>query len=488
MRSDTKIRLHKLSVQNRGADYVVGYEPTRAYITVDEKGLSVINDFENMTLGAIERKHKHADVKGILAQLIENGLVHKINHRVITAPKPAQDILNLAPSSLKWIHHPLTQGTLLGLATLTFIILLTQPQLLPNAEWFFATKWLSLLLPGVFLLAWFLHFLHELGHYAAIRAAGFPTGFHLAHRWHLLVAEADFAHLSHLTPKQQTRALLAGAAVDMLILLTAFIFIGLGIATGFWQLIALLVWISLLVQLLPLAYTDATKIAQKITSRQDILSVTWQSVRSLCLFCKKDVAQKDMQLRANTLPWAIAGIFLGITIVLVYILPILYEIIAYSAQTLLEAARLAQTALVVDSVIALMLCSVFVSMYSISLIREHHLGARSWFSWFSILLFITANFVVVFLLGLVLVLFASPLIATIAFLILGAVFGSLFLSIMDHVRIEQTGFAQDTVLPIYAASTGILLVLLLAAIPLTQGIETIYGVAYAVGMLGSLMS
>ena len=485
MRPETKITLHNLSIKRKGADYVIGYEPTRNYITVDKEGLAVIKDLQKHAVGDVQTTHKDKDVKTIIAQLTENGLVHKIGHRVINPKKPVQDILDIPAKNLTWIHRPLTRGTLLGISVIALILLLTQPHLTPSPEWFFATPWLSLLIPGAFILAWALHFLHEIGHYATIKATGYPTGFHLTHRWHLLVPEADLTNATHLTPPQQTRVYLAGLAVDITLFTIALLFILLGIATPFWQLIALIIWVSMLVQILPLAYTDATKIAERITKRTDVLWQARQSLKSLCVFCKHH-DNKHRALRANLLPWMVAGILTGITIILAYIIPILYTVIQRATQTLLATRQ--ETALIVDASLALLLIALFTSLYAVATIREHHLGTKNWFTWLSVALFITANFVVVFLLGLTLELTTNPLITTTGFLLLGGVFGSLFLLLMDHIHIEKTGFATDTLLPIYAASTALLLVLVFAATPHTQQTETIYGIAYAVGMLASLAS
>lgn len=488
MRPETKIHLQKLSVHSRGSDYVVGYEPAKAYITVDKEGLDVIEDLKTHTIAQTQRKHPQYDVKHIIAQLTENGLVHKINHRVVNKATPVQDILNIPTAALTWVHHPLTRGTLLGLLGVLFILYLTQHTLIPQAEWFFATQWLSLLIPGAFVAVWVLHFLHELGHYAAIKATGHQTGFHLAHRWHLLVPEADLTNVNMLTAAQQTRVYLAGLAIDLMVLVLATILITFGIAPAFWQLIALLVWISILIQALPLAYTDAAKIAERITKNKEVLWHAKQSLKTFCLFCSKKLDQQHERLRANLLPWMLTGMFVGATLVIVYIIPIVYELFAQAAQALFHAARTSNTPQLIDASIALLLLAVFVSMYSVSAIREHHLGTRNWFTWLCVAFFITANFIVVTLLGVVVVLTASPIIAALAFILLGTIFGSLFISLMDHIQLERTGFATDAFLPIYAASTAILLVLLFAAIPSTQGAETIYGIAYAVGMLGSLVS
>ncbi len=480
MQPETRIHLHTLSTHKRGAEYVVGYEPARAYITVDEQGMRVLKHLKTHTVGETAKAFPNYDVKLIAQQLIDNGLVHKINHRVVHKKILTQDILDIPPKYLKWVHHPLTRGSILGFVAVLFIVYLTQPQLVPSAEWFFATTWLSLLIPGALIAAWALHFLHELGHYAAIRATGYPTGFHLAHRWQFIVPEADLAHTKKLTPPQQTRVYLAGFAVDAVILGFATLMIAIGVGVAFWQLIALLIWFTLLVQLLPVAYTDAAKIAERITKRSDVLLQARRSVTTLCPFCK--TKDEHQALRAHLFPWMLIGIFLGLVLLLVYVIPVFV--------TILERAVLGlvgQPPYLIDAVLALFMVAVSVSMYSIGAIREHHLGVKQWFTWLCVALYVTANFVIVFLLAITLLFIAQPLIIIIAFLLCGAIFGRLFITIVEHIRFEQTGFATDTLLPVYAASTALLLVLLLAGHPLTSGIETLIGIAYAIGMLGSLV-
>ncbi|MFT4250638.1 MAG: hypothetical protein ACMXYD_04730 [Candidatus Woesearchaeota archaeon] len=249
MRGSDRVHFHQLNILRRENDYVVSYEHTNSHVIVDEEGKNIIQDLHTHTIEEVQKKHEGYNVEEFIEQLQKNGLVHKINHRVINHQKHVADIITIPKKYANFFVHPVVVGVLLGVIATGIYLLITQPTLIPTPKWLFATDTLTLLIPLIVLTYFAISFVHELGHHIMMQILGYSRAVALEHRWFFLRPKADLTTIHTLKETAKTDVKLAGIITDLLILSKALIVIALT-QNPLAQLVALLVFVHLLGQTL----------------------------------------------------------------------------------------------------------------------------------------------------------------------------------------------------------------------------------------------
>ncbi len=463
---------------------VVGDEKTGKYLAMDDGGLRILHHLKKHTIGETEKAFPKHDVRGFVQKLTDKGLVHRIDHRVHN-PRHVASIIDIEPEKLAWTKHPLAKGSLIALIVVGLYLLITIPQLVPIPAWFFSIGLLAVIIPLAFIICFIVTFVHELGHYVALRRTGHPTSMTIVHRWHLILPHTDLSGAAHLTPRERAKVHLGGLMAELGFLGALIVLLAIGVWPALLELAALITFVDILFQVTPFNGTDLTVTAEHAFGIEGLPGMMAKGILKGCFACKKR-PRHEQEAFKTFLPAFIIGLLIFIILVIVYALPIFIEIIRQSVLALLVGGAAHDAALFTDGMLSLLLTTIFLSFASIGTIREHALSAKKWFTWTAMLIYVLFSFVAVYLLAAGLVLFAHPITTTVALYFIGVVYGVLFTRLLESVP----HLRKSTLLPVAAAATALMLVLLLGWLASATGlahVEPIYGIAYAVGMLTSLI-
>ena len=281
----TQLTLHDLTYRRRGDDWVVAYEPTGAYALIDETGKQLLHDLQDSSVEEAKKKYAEYDVDEFVQTIKEKGLVHKQDHHVVDHRKHITDLLDLDKKHLRWAKNKVTLGILLGIVATGIYLLLTNPQLVPTPDWFYATGWYAALLPTIVLIMFGISAAHELGHYAALKATGHTTGLQLRHRWHFLRPRTNIDNAQLLRPAAKIGVYSAGLLIDLAIMSIALIHVS-NTGSPVAKLIALLAFLHALGQFTPSKDADLMRVASHHAGVRDITSHFPKALKSMCIFCE----------------------------------------------------------------------------------------------------------------------------------------------------------------------------------------------------------
>lgn len=239
------VRLRPLSVVPEGDTIVVGDPETGTFVTIPAIGGVVIaalqrgDSIERVTAEAEKAAGQPVDVPAFVAVLAELGFVDdgtgEPRDAVQTAPIQGRLWLRGVSQSLARPFFGRVAWTCYAfLALLCSTVFVTTPELFPSPAqdaFLFGDIGLSavLLVPlSMLTMAW-----HECGHWLAARAAGIRARFGIDRRVLLLVFETDLTQLWSVSRRMRYGPLLAGMAVDV-VLLSVLLGARLLIHTGLW--------------------------------------------------------------------------------------------------------------------------------------------------------------------------------------------------------------------------------------------------------------
>ena len=372
--SDT-IQLHKLTYKRRANnEWVAAHEPTGSYALLDEQAKTILQELHNNTIQEVQTNHPDYDVHAFVEEIKEKGLVHKQNHQAINPHKPLTDDLHIPKKYATWTKHPLTRGTALGILLTGLYLLLTQPQLVPTTNWFFATNNYALLIPLSILLLFAIQTTHELAHYLTLKATGHAPGIRLEHRWHFIRVRTNINNAQLLTKQARNRVYLAGITTDLIILTTALILTALT-NNPYAQLTALLSFLHALSQLAPHKEADLMRVASHQTGVPDITQHFKQAIKSLCPLCKQP---KDKAFHRHAAPLLLFSTLALATLILVYALPIVGTLAQETVQTLLQATNQAPEQLL-NHLAAFLLLALTAAYSAAAQLADHPHNNKSWF-------------------------------------------------------------------------------------------------------------
>lgn len=473
----SEITFHDLTYHRRGNEWVAAYEPTGAYALIDDTGKRLIQELKKHPVSSVKEHYPDHDIDEFIDTLQEHGLIHKRGHRVVDHKKKITDLLDLPKKYLRWAKHPVTIGIILGLIATGTYLLLTHPQLVPAPSWFYATGWYAALLPTIVLAMFGISALHELGHYAALKATGHTTGVHLEQRWHFIRPRTNIDNAQLLRPAAKNGVYAAGILVDLAVMSIAIITVhhtGNAIA----KLVALLAFLHALGQFTPHKQADLMRIASHQAGVDDITTHFPKALKSICPFCNK----KQETFSRHAAPLLVTSSVVLAIILGAYALPFIGAVIADSIKHLLLGATGHDPSLFIDGLFALLMLSITAAFSTTAQLRDHPHNDKSWFRSLMTALFSLSTFTAVALISVGLIAYATIPTTFIAMLLLGTIYGVLLTRYTQHFKHHEYH------VPVLAVTTAALLIAILGASTYWLGATApvaLYATMYSVGVLAS---
>ncbi len=483
----TRILFHDLVYQRRLNDWIVGYERTGSFLTMEDLGVNIIRYLKHHSLEEAEQKFPSYNVREFIKVCKKAGLIHKIGHRVADHKRPITDFLSLPPEKIRFLTSPLAAGSFIGLALTGIILLLIDSRVLPRPTWLFTTGVIGIDLVLALIIYWVILLLHEIGHYLALQATGHKTGISIVSTWHYLVPYTDISNARFLHKKQRIGVYIAGLVADMALFSLSTILWVAGVAPFFFKLVSLLVFINILFEISPTRNSDLIRVLSQHYEVHDLLKNTWSYIKKSCP-CTKDKITKEEERAAEALPALLFGFIVLLSVIIGYIIPIAIEILSASTKTLLAAALAKDAALYVDGMIALLLIIIFLSFMFIGMVRQHKAVRNSITTWFLVLLSVITGFAGAFILSVAMMIFFNALLAVIGLLITGFLTGVLFWDLIRSINIDDNPMMREYLMPLLVGLSTISLMFLLSITADSLGISAptgIYSISFAAGIISS---
>lgn len=489
MRREARLSFFPLAQKRRADDWVIGYEPTGEYLVVDETGKKIIDHLKKHSIRETEKAFPQYDVDDIVDQLIAKQLVHKVDHRVVGHRKYISDMLDVSPRTAQLLTHPVLRAAQLGVIIIGLFLLIFRPEFVPRPDWFFAHQNLAFALPLAAIIWWLLQFLHELAHYLTLRRTGHATGLAITNKWHLLLPHTNIASARLLNSQQRALVHLAGIGMDLFVLSVCTVLLSFGVSMPLLKLIALLAFIDILAQLLPIQRTDLTRAQEHGAGMSNLPHAFWKVVVNSLNLKRYDLTPKDVKAADKYVPFVFIGIFVAIVLVVGYFFPILGIISLLAHGKLMAGAIHGMLPMYMEGLIATLLVAITISLYAVAIIRDHSLSFKNWFTWLAVIIFIGGNTITALSISVAATIFLGEFAAVLTHVIIGALFGFVFLRLLDDIKIEDAGFTRDFFLPIITAFSALFVVFALGYVMAITGLvlpTAIYALAYGIGMLSAL--
>lgn len=442
------VTFHQLTYKRRAEDWIVAYEPTGSYALIDETGKEIIEQLKKRSVQATQQLHEEYDLEEFIQALTKKGLVYKIDHEVVDHKKHLTDLLDVPKKYLHWTQHPLTTGTILGIIATGIYALLTSPQLVPSPNWLYASSYHALLLPTIVATMFLISLLHELGHYATLKATGHSTGIQLMHRWYLLRPRVNLNNAQLLTKTARRKVYLSGIAIDLTIMSVALLVVA-HTNNALAQLVALLSFLHALAQLTPNKEADLMRVASHQAGVDDITTHFKAVLQSACIFCKK----KNDEFHRHAAPLLFFSTFVLATILLVYAIPFVGEITLHNIHALLISAASNDTTQFVDSLATLLLLSITAALTTTAQLRDHPLSNKTWFRALMTALFAITTTTTALLISVAITTYATPPTAFASHALLGIIYGVLLIKHTKHFQLHEYHIPTITLLSALALLT-----------------------------------
>ena len=472
-----RVTFHQLTYKRRAEDWLVAYEATGSYALIDDTGKEIIEQLKKRSVQATQELHKEYDVEEYIETLTKKGLVYKIDHEVVDHKKHLTDLIHIPKKYLRWTQHPLTTGTILGIIATGAYALLTNPQLVPSPSWLYATTYHALLLPTIVATMFLISLLHELGHYATLKATGHTTGIQLMHRWYLLRPRVNLNNAQLLTKTARRKVYLSGIAIDLTIMSVALLVVA-HTNNSLAKLVALLSFLHALAQLTPNKEADLMRVASHQAGVDDITKHFKAVLKSACIFCKK----KNDEFHRHAAPLLFFSTFVLATILLVYALPFIGEITLHNLHALLQAAATNDATQFTDSLATLLLLSITAALTTTAQLRDHPLSNKNWFRALMTALFAITTTTTAILLSAAITTYASTPTAFATHALLGVVYGTLLIKHTKHFDLNEYHIPTITLLSALALLTT--LAWYTTQTDVTAPVAS-YAVLYTTGVLAS---
>lgn len=239
------VLLKELSLTNDGDKVVVGDPQTGRFIAVPAVGALVVRALaRGATVAEAQAKAEDfagepVDVAGFVTALRRVGFVADVvpeasEHR--TAPVhltgwwvgPRRNLVRPLFGRVAWISYAVAAG-------FAVVAMAAEPDVRPAPPDAFVTGNAGLSLAVLLLLATASTALHECWHWLAAAAAGVPARFGIDRRWFFVVMETDLSQIWRLPRRERYGPVLAGLAVDG-VLLAVLVGVQLGAVAGQWSL------------------------------------------------------------------------------------------------------------------------------------------------------------------------------------------------------------------------------------------------------------
>jgi len=226
--SDSLVRVYPYSHRVDGDSVVIGDPERNVFVAIPPAGLEILGSLAaGRTVGEAGRDYhqgsgEQVDVPDFLDALQTHGFVSPVEDDVATEGAVHRPRIASRGLTLRWLT-PAISRRIVGAPFLIAcgVIIVVGLALLVDDSGIMPTP-RSLMFPidfaalawTTFLVAVFSVFLHEVGHVAAARAAGFPARIRISNRLYVLVAETDMTGIWLAPKRQRYLAFMIGSIID----------------------------------------------------------------------------------------------------------------------------------------------------------------------------------------------------------------------------------------------------------------------------------
>jgi putative peptide zinc metalloprotease protein len=334
----TKVSLQPLTILKERKHFIVEDSFTGEFYEMPEVCIEAINMInEGSELESIEcvlkRKYPHeeVDILDFVKQLLELGLVHKLDGEEIPRKTKAADRSGYTwiPSSVgRFFFNDFSVKLYVILFVMNVILLVLNQGLLPRYIDFFV---FDLMLQNIFvwlLITFVLVLVHEWGHILAARSEGLPAKLGLGHRLFFVVLETDMSHVWKIPAEKRNMLYLAGMYFDSVVLfvaLTGQLFVGEGtMVAGLLKLVVLDTFIRLIYQAAVFMKTDLYYVLENMTGSYNLMENGQDFLSRWIPFLKRNDTESfkgEERLVRGYAVFYLLGIALTMGIAAVYYIP-----------------------------------------------------------------------------------------------------------------------------------------------------------------------
>jgi putative peptide zinc metalloprotease protein len=361
----SRVKVHPFSVQQEGEEFVLG-RAGGAYVAVPPEAIEILENLRSgKTLAEVqeiffESRGERPDLGDFLAGLYQRGFVEPrsldevISRETLSVelPRAAEIETGRVPALARALFGRAALVVYLLVILAAFAAVMVRPELVPGRSALFfprhRTFFALLLLAFTCISIWN----HELGHLLAARSVGVKSRIGISHRLWVVVAETDLSGLWSVPRQKRYLPFLAGCLVDLVsaALLVLFLFADLkypfALPAEIRQLICAMIFIDLM-RILWQGYlflrTDFYYVIGSLTGCKNLIEDTENFLRNQLARILPSIRQVDQSaipgremriVRVYSAIW-LAGRLLSFGILILVILPLA----AYYVRSLLEAFR-----------------------------------------------------------------------------------------------------------------------------------------------------
>ncbi|MEO3887641.1 hypothetical protein [Nonomuraea sp. B5E05] len=223
MSGASRVRLHPLTRQEEGGEWIVGRIETGTFVALPAVGVRFIEliddgyEVVDVKQRLLAEFGKEFDTDGFLGSLLDLGFVSEVDGHRVTTQTPKCTFAKVRPTHVRWLMHPAT-----GLATALVVAassmaLAFSPELVPGPTDMIWTDRGSVFLLSQAIVAWGSIFLHELAHLFTARAVGVPGRMQFGTRLQFLCAQTDVSGIWSAPRATRMVVYLSGMAVNAVI-------------------------------------------------------------------------------------------------------------------------------------------------------------------------------------------------------------------------------------------------------------------------------
>lgn len=249
--------LPRLVVQDDGEDCIVGDPETGVFVSVPAVGGAVVRcllagrSTDEVAEEAERLAGEPVDIASFVAGLGELGFLDGAEGAGPTSALPVRTapvqqrrwFSGVSPAVAAPFFGRVAWSVYTGALAVTVVTFVTRPDLLPRATDALVVEDVGLSALVAVPLAWLMALIHEAWHWLAARALGLRARFALDVRFGvLLVAETDLSQVWTLPRRQRYGPLLAGMAIDLVIIAVV---LALEVVVGDLPLLRLLILVNL---------------------------------------------------------------------------------------------------------------------------------------------------------------------------------------------------------------------------------------------------
>ncbi len=375
----TRIRMYPLVVREEEGEYVIGRMDTGEFVALPELGKQAVELLgSDRTLAEVEslleQEHGAAvDLAEFVEQLIGLGFVESVNGARLDRGEAFRPSLSwLRAEHVRWVFTWPVAAGYAALLTTAAVMLITNPDLLPNYRNFFWMPRTSIVIAANTAMFLGVMAVHEFAHLAAARSREVPARITFGTRLYSLVAQTEVPALWALPRRQRYRVYLAGMASDLALLALALIVANMvPTLRGLFGALAVILLIGLASQLQLYTRTDLYLVLADLAKAKNLyqdaavhararVRSVWNRLNRLNRASQEQrpdalasLSDRERSVVRAYVPFMITGSALALGLYAWYGLPILYHTLLQGAGALRSGLAAGRITDITDGILTL---------------------------------------------------------------------------------------------------------------------------------------